>query len=198
MAILDFFNKPIILASQSPRRAELLRLLQIEFTIHPSTYEEDNARLTSPTELARLHAYHKAQQVAALFPDAWIIGADTIVVKRKKILGKPKTRQEAIEMLEHLSGCAHKVFTAYCIINASNGKSLSNVVETTVRFRRLDRAMIEYYVDQFPPYDKAGAYGIQDFSAVFIEKITGCFYNVVGFPLPAFYHQVRTELQNIL
>lgn len=198
MILLDFFQKPIVLASQSPRRAELLRLLNIEFTICASDYAENGQKDLRPPELALIHALGKAQAVAPCFANAWIIGADTIVVRRNCIYGKPANRQDALRMLRDLSGKAHIVYTAYCILNASNGKYLQNVVATVVRFRPLDAATIEYYVDNFPPYDKAGAYGIQDFSAIFVDRIEGCFYNVVGFPLPAFYHQVAKELSHIL
>jgi len=198
MIPLDFFQKPIVLASQSTRRAELLRLLNIEFTICASNYVENEPHDLQPPEYALAQALAKAQLVAPRFKNAWIIGADTIVVRRNRIYGKPTNRQDALRMLRKLSGKVHIVYTAYCILNASNNKYLQNIVATKVRFRPLDEATIAYYVDNYPPYDKAGAYGIQDFSAVFVDRIEGCFYNVVGFPLPAFYHQVAKELAQIL
>lgn len=195
---LNFYQKPVVLASQSPRRAELLQMLGIDFTIYPSAYAENNHSNCPPRELARRHAYTKAATVAPHFPQAWIIGADTIVVLQERIYGKPRDRAEAIQMLRELSGKTHIVYSAYCILNASNRKSLQKVVATEVTFRRLDEQTIAYYVDHFPPYDKAGAYGIQDFSAVFVERIDGCFYNVVGFPVADFYEMVDRELVNIL
>lgn len=198
MRMLNFFDKPVVLASQSPRRAELLRMLNIDFTIHHSQYTEENNLSYAPEELALRHARAKAQAVAPFYPSAWIIGADTIVVLGERIFGKPQDRKAAFQMLRQLSGQTHTVYTAYCILNSSNQKYLQRIVATAVTFKHLTDEEIDYYIDQFPPYDKAGAYGIQDFSAVFVEKIDGCFYNVVGFPLADFYDLVYRELEKIL
>ncbi len=121
-----------------------------------------------------------------------VVGADTIVVLGKRILGKPATRMDARRMLRGLSGKAHFVYTGFAILDAKTGRYHSEAVRTKVWFRSLTKAEIDQYVASGSPLDKAGAYGIQDdFGAVFVERIHGCFYNVVGFPLVRFYRALR-------
>lgn len=194
----DWYGKPIILASKSPRRSEILKLINIDIKIHSSDFHEKNTKNTTPTQLVIDHAYNKASIVAPFYKNSWIIGADTIVVKGNTILGKPKDKSDAIKMLHTLSGVTHSVYTGYCIINSSNKRYLKNCVRTDVTFMKLLDEMIEYYVANFNPYDKAGSYAIQDFSAVFVKEIKGCFYNVVGFPLPAFYSHILKELHTCI
>lgn len=198
MKYFDWFGKSIVLASQSPRRSNLLRLIGLEFKVHPSDYHEINYTDQSPAQTVLRHAREKARSVARSYDDAWIIGADTIVVLDQIILGKPQNREEAVQMLEMLSGKTHLVYTGYCIYNSSNHKNISNYETTRVSFRRLSGEMIGHYIDHYPPFDKAGSYGIQDFSAVFVEKLEGCFYNVVGFPLSSFYEFVLKNLRDCL
>jgi septum formation protein len=173
-------------------------MIGLKYKIHIPDYTENNSDAYSPADIVTLHARHKSQAVAPHYPKAWIIGADTIVVRDNQILGKPRDEKDAVRMLQFLSGAQHSVFTGYCILNSANGRYIENVVETRVTFKNIHPDDIEHYVRFYHPYDKAGAYAIQDFSAVFVEKIDGCFYNVVGFPLPAFYEQVRTELFSCL
>lgn len=193
-AQLNWYSMPIILASQSPRRKEILDMIGLKYEVCPPHYIENNSIGKSPTTIVIKHALNKARTVAPRYPKAWIIGADTVVVCKNRILGKPQNENEAVQMLKFLSGVEHSVFTGYCVLNSANGRYLKNAVRTRVRFKEIPLAEIQYYVENYHPFDKAGAYAIQDFSAIFVEKINGCFYNVVGFPLPAFYEQVKNEL----
>ncbi len=189
---------PIILASQSPRRAHLLEQIGFEFSIQPSNiHEQIHSHLSFKENVLQL-SLHKAQDVAKRNSRGIIIGSDTIVVINKTVLGKPSTEQEAVEMLSTLSGKTHTVYTGFALVDADTGKSYIDHEETDVTFRSLSGAEIIDYVATGSPMDKAGAYGIQDdFGAVFVEKIDGCFYTVVGFPLAKFYTAFRqfvTEL----
>jgi len=192
--LINWGNKPIVLASASPRRKQILSLAGIDFTVHPSNYHEPGDENVTPEVLVRNHAKLKALDISGHYPNAWIIGADTIVVKDGYILEKPADRDDAINMLKILSNATHQVFTGYCILNSHNGKLITNVEVTDVTFHPLTSDIIEMYVDDYSPYDKAGSYGIQDFSAVFVKSIHGCFYNVVGFPIA---HFTQTCLQHL-
>ncbi|MBO8130771.1 MAG: septum formation protein Maf [Candidatus Marinimicrobia bacterium] len=192
--MLNFYGKKIILGSTSPRRKELLSIIINEFDISAPHYQENNNIASVPEKICILHAYNKARSLIEKHPDAWIISADTIVVKNGKILGKPANEKDAYNMLKNLSGDKHFVYTAYCILNSNNGKYIQGIEKTEVIFRKIDDNLINFYIKNYTPYDKAGSYGIQDFSAVFIDKINGCFFNVVGFPIPNFYHNVRKNL----
>ncbi|MBI2430313.1 MAG: septum formation protein Maf, partial [Ignavibacteriales bacterium] len=131
---------------------------------------------------------HKAQDIAGRNSNGIVIGSDTIVVINKKILNKPATKDEAFEMLTGLSGKTHSVFTGFALVDVKSKKFYIDYETTEVTFRRLSDGEITDYIDTGSPMDKAGAYGIQDdFGAVFVEKINGCYYTVVGFPLAKFY-----------
>lgn len=178
----------IVLASRSPRRRLLLRQIGFNFSVKPSSVEErfDNNR--SPSHNAKRIALEKALDVAKNIKQGIVVGADTIVVVGKKILGKPRTKAEAVRMLKFLSGREHVVYTALAFVDSRSKKSVVEIEKTKVRFRRLNTKEIREYVNSGSPMDKAGAYGIQDdYGAVFVEKVNGCFYNVVGFPLTRFY-----------
>ena len=194
IAQLNWYSMPIVLASRSPRRREILDMINLKYEVSAPDYIENNSIGKSPTTIVIKHALNKARTVAPRYPKSWIIGADTVVVCKNRILGKPQNENEAVQMLKFLSGVEHIVFTGYCVLNSANGRYLKNAVRTRVRFKEIPLAEIQYYVENYHPFDKAGAYAIQDFSAIFVEKINGCFYNVVGFPLPAFYEQVKNEL----
>ena len=195
--LIDWNNKPVILASASPRRKQILSLAGIDFTVHPSNYHEPDDENATPEVLVRNHAKFKALDISGNYTNAWIIGADTIVVKDGKILEKPIDRADAINMLKILSNVTHQVFTGYCILNSQNGKLITDVEVTDVTFHPLTSDMIELYVDHYSPYDKAGSYGIQDFSAVFVKSIQGCFYNVVGFPIAHFTQTCLHHLKSL-
>lgn len=154
----------------------------------PSTVEERFDNNQSPSHNARRIALEKALDVAKNVKRGIVVGADTIVVVGKKILGKPRTKAEAVRMLKFLSGREHVVYTALALVDSRSKRNIVEIEKTKVRFRKLNKNEIKAYVDSGSPMDKAGAYGIQDdYGAVFVEKINGCFYNVVGFPLTRFY-----------
>ena len=183
-----------ILASASPRRKELLNRLELPFEIIPSSVEENYSNDMAPPELAKRWALEKARNVAAAHPETIVVGADTIVVLEGNILGKPKDSSEAAEMLRKLSNKSHTVHTGVALVQKSNEAVISFVESTEVTFFELDETLISSYVATGSPLDKAGAYGIQDGSAAcFVEKVNGCYHNVVGFPVARFVQLVRSE-----
>ncbi len=191
--------KPFILASESPRRRKLLRQIGMKFRVIPSRTAEMISPDQTPGDNAKRIALEKAMEVARRIRKGVVLGADTIVVLDHRVLGKPKTKDEAKRMLRSLSGREHSVFTGFALVDAQSGHHTTGVEETRVRFRVLEEQEIASYVDSGSPMDKAGAYGIQDdYGAVFVEKINGCFYNVVGFPLARFYstlHRFAADLE---
>lgn len=189
--MLDLKKKRITLASKSPRRADLLKLIGLNFEMMDSQVEEVDERYTMPEVHVLELAQKKALKVAERISDGLIIGADTIVVLDGRIMGKPRDIAEACGMLQGLSGKTHIVYTGFAIVDKATGKMISDYEKTRVTFRCLETEEIETYVQTQNPMDKAGAYGIQDQSAVFAQKIDGCFYNVVGFPLTKFYIALR-------
>lgn len=184
-------NKPIILASSSPRRAELLKKIGLEFRVHPSDVAEDDLLNLAPLVMVQALTERKAFAVARAYTHALVIGADTTVVLEEKILGKPDSPGAAREMLAQLSGKTHCVYTGFTLVDQPTQRKSTHVEKTEVTFRKLSAEEIAAYVSTGAAMDKAGAYGIQDFSAVFTERIQGCFYNVVGFPLTRFYLALR-------
>ncbi len=188
--------RPLILASASPRRSHLLRLLGLTLAVRESGVDEDHDVPSQPEEHVRLLSQRKAQAVAAEVRDGIVIGADTVVVLDGEILGKPSSADEAIATLHRLSGRTHTVLTAFTLIDRPSGKSVTGLERTEVTFRALGEEEIRKYVASGSPMDKAGAYGIQDdYGAVFVESIHGCYYNVVGFPLTRFYLTMREFLE---
>jgi len=183
--------KPLVLASASPRRAQLLRLIDLPFTVCPSLVAENGVAHLAPEEQAIDLAKRKAQAVASVFTWGLVVGADTIVELDGRIFGKPVDVDEASEMLRQLSGRTHNVYTGIALLDCPTGRQVSDFSCTRVTFRALDEDEIDAYVATGSPMDKAGAYGIQDLSAIFAEKIEGCFYNVMGFPLTKFYLMLR-------
>lgn len=173
----------LILASGSPRRAELLRQIGLSFKIVPSEVEEEIPKHFStalPKQIVRL-AIDKAKAVQQHYPHDIILGADTVVVLGKMVMGKPATAKEALGMLKRLSGKTHFVFTGVAIVRKK--KFLTDWSETSVKFRRLSQDFIRQYVQTGEPMDKAGAYGIQGLGALCVERIDGDFFNVMGLPL---------------
>ena len=178
----------VILASQSPRRANLLKQIGLQFTVQPSGIHEMIHDDLSYEDNVKQLALHKAQDVAGKISDGVVIGSDTIVVINGKILNKPESKDEAYAMLSELSGKTHGVYTGFALVDVKSKKFYIDYEKTEVTFRRLSDAEITSYIATGSPMDKAGAYGIQDdFGAVFVEKIDGCYYTVVGFPLAKFY-----------
>jgi len=173
----------LILASGSPRRIELLKMLGCKFQVIPSKVEEKiNPRL-SPTQNVKRLSRLKVLDVASKMSDGIVIAADTEVVLNKKIFGKPKNKKEAWEMLKNLSGKEHQVITGLAVVEAKSKKLLQDVVVTRVKFRKLNKKLIEKYIATGEPLDKAGAYGIQGKAALLVESIKGDYFNVVGLPL---------------
>jgi septum formation protein len=184
--------RPLILASQSPRRKILLKQIGLKFRVIPSHVSEVLSPNQSPGDNAKRIAINKASEVAARLQKGIVIGADTIVVLDHNVLGKPTSKDDAKRMLKLLSGREHSVYTGFALIDVESKKHVAGVEETKVRFRKLDEKEIVSYIDSGSPMDKAGSYGIQDdFGAVFVEKLNGCFYNVVGFPLARFYSTLQ-------
>jgi septum formation protein len=189
-------NKQVVLASASPRRQHLLKQIGINFIVHPSGVDENVLDSGSPEEYVVKLSKLKALDVSKNYKDAIIIAADTIVVLGDEIINKPSDEIEARKMLKKLSGRTHRVYTGFTILDSSTGRSVSDFEVTEVTFRELDDDEICEYVASGSPLDKAGAYGIQDdYGAVFVEKINGCFYNVVGFPLTKFYMKIKDFLR---
>ncbi len=192
----------IILASASPRRAQLLRQLNLRFSISPSASDENTAGHSGPSELVCNLAEMKGRDVAKRHPGSFIIAADTIVWFRNNVLGKPADRQEAKEILRLLSSQTHEVYSGvYCGITGARGEIIDDFTfeqRTKVTFSALTDQEINYYIDTGSPFDKAGAYGIQDdMGSLFVEKIEGDYYNVVGFPLNKFYQQLKLNMPGI-
>jgi septum formation protein len=183
---------PLILASQSPRRRLLLKQIGLKFSVRPSSVPEDVLDHESPEQNVKRIALAKALKVARRVKRGIVVGADTIVVLGNEILGKPRSAGEAKRMLRKLSGRQHVVYTGFALVDASTGRKIVDVERTKVKFRKLNAVEIDEYVASGSPMDKAGAYGIQDdYGAVFVERVEGCFYNVVGFPLTRFYLDLR-------
>jgi len=181
---MDLSTHRLILASASPRRRELLRMLGLDFEILVSNAEESKGELPdSPGEQVMELAARKAGEIAGLHPDALVIAADTIVVAEKQILGKPGDEEDARRMLSFLSGRWHEVYTGVALVKAAEKKRLVDYERTRVKFRPLSREEIDRYIRSGEPMDKAGAYGIQGLGAVLVERIEGCYFNVVGLPL---------------
>ena len=195
---MKHLNKyPIILASGSPRRKQLLEQIDLEFEVVPSQIYEDFSLNLSPTDFVEYYAQEKAKDVANSYPDKWVIGADTIVVFESDTLGKPKNEKDSFQMLKRLSGNTHQVITGVSIQNIKQDISDSFHERTNVTFNTLSDNIINYYIETYEPFDKAGSYGIQDWFSVNVHKIKGCFYNVMGFPLSAFYHHYRAISESL-
>ncbi len=182
---------PLILASVSPRRAELLRQLGHEFKVIGSDVQEIHHGELTAQEIAQINAYRKARAVAKKYPDALVLGADTLVCLGAKLFGKPKNLEEAYEMLEQLQSKTHEVVTAICLLHLRTHRQKIFCETTSVTFRPLDAVKIRRYLTKVNPLDKAGAYAIQEEGEQIIEGISGSYTNVVGLPL----ERLRAELQ---
>ncbi|MGY3779067.1 Maf family protein [Isobaculum melis] len=179
----------LILASASPRRKELLKMFTTDFTVVVSEVEEVLDETMTPQEYVADLAKQKAQAVAKLHPAETVIGCDTIVVFQNQVLEKPKNRVEAKQMLQAMSDDVHEVLTAVTIIK--NGAISSTLETAKVYFYPLTDSLIESYLDQEDYQDKAGAYGIQSYAALFVEKIEGDYYTIMGFPLAKVYRMLH-------
>jgi septum formation protein len=180
-------NSPaLILASASPRRAELLQRLGLEFRVVPSEVAEVEGGVLSAGEVAQINAYRKASAVAKQHPDEVTLGVDTVVVLGTQLFGKPATIGQAEQMLMALQGRTHQVVTGVCLIHLSGRRRKVFSEQTDVKFRALTLQQIRHYLRQTNPLDKAGGYGIQDQGDVLVEAISGSFTNVMGLPMERF------------
>lgn len=183
----------LILASKSPRRSEILKTAGYDFVIRVADADETIPEGTSPEDAVVLLAARKAMAVDRADNET-VLGADTIVVLDDKILGKPKDREDAFNMLKNLSGRVHSVFTGVCIVE--KGKSMTLCEETKVEFMPLTDEEIYTYIDTNDCYDKAGAYGIQGYASKFVRGINGDYFNVVGLPISAIYEKFFKNHKN--
>lgn len=174
----------IVLASQSPRRREILENIGLKFDVVESGADEEIVPSSSPDEIVKQLAYRKAGKVSQGLKDkALVIGADTIVVLGSKIMGKPKDNDQAFKMLTSLSGVWHNVYTGICVIDTSSGNCMTDYEVTAVKIRKLSSEDIKTYIESGEPMDKAGSYAIQGVGSLLVERIDGCYYNVVGLPV---------------
>jgi septum formation protein len=176
-------TKKIILASKSPRRKDLLEQVGLNIKILPSDIDEAAVSLQNPEKYVKELSRLKAKNIALLYPDDWVLGADTIVVVKGNILGKPRTKKDALKMLNTLNDCEHSVFTGFCVINQQKNTMITQCVETKVFFKHLSPKEIHWYINTGEPFDKAGAYAIQGIGAFLVKKISGSYSNVVGLPV---------------
>jgi septum formation protein len=187
----------LILASSSPRRAEVLRNAGLVFQVRPADVDETRLPQEAAEDyvrrVAQAKAYVVAEQVRAAGERTIVIAADTIVLAEGQILGKPKDAADARRMLRLFSGKIHQVLTALCVINIATGKEALHVEKTRVQFLKMSEEEIERYIQTGEPFDKAGAYGIQGIAGRFATRIEGCYFNVLGLPLS----QLWTTLQKL-
>ena len=184
-------TKPVVLASSSPRRRELLEKAGLKFTVDSSETDERLNGTADPVEMARSISLMKASSAVSRHPGSIIIAADTFGVLDGSLLGKPGDAAHASEMLALMSGKCHEVVTGFTIIDADSGKTVSHVVKTRVYFKTLSKAQIEKYVETGEPLGKAGAYAIQGKGAGLVEKIEGDYYNVIGLPVRALANELK-------
>jgi len=182
--------KEIILASMSPRRKEILELIGIPFQVVVSHVEEKIADLP-PVEVVQDLARQKAEAVAAEYPDAVVVGADTIVVVDDMILGKPADRADAERMIRMIQGRSHEVYTGVAICDVQGAYTFAE--QTKVYIREMEDAEIQEYLDTEEPYDKAGAYAVQGRFARYISKLEGDYYNVMGLPACQIYTELKEK-----
>jgi len=173
----------IVLASESTRRVDILRSLGISFSIIPPDIEERRMKDESPRDFVLRVSMEKARKVGEHFADKWVIGADTIVVNKGRVLGKPKDEADAFNMLKSLRGKWHKVITGYCILNVSKDIMYRDAVETRVYVRDLSDIEIMKYIETSEPLGKAGSYAVQGRGGYMVKEIKGSYSNVVGLPI---------------
>tara|TARA_Y100000741_G_scaffold334151_1_gene291185 strand:+ start:144 stop:740 length:597 start_codon:yes stop_codon:yes gene_type:complete len=189
-----------ILASKSPRRENILKKIGLKFEIIPSNISENLDFDLSPKYLAEFLSKEKAKKISKTYQNKIIIGADTIVYHNKVIFGKPRDKEENYNILKSLSGKTHNVVTGVSIVCKNKGiqKTFSQITKVTLR--KIPNHELLYYIDNYSTLDKAGGYGIQDWFSVWIKRIDGCYYNVMGLPLSLFYKHfniVKKEIDDV-
>lgn len=187
----------IILASASSRRQDILNIFDLDFTVEPSNIDE-RINIDDPYELVKELAYNKAKSISCNKPGSLVIGADTIVYVNGKVLGKPKSKDDAYKMLRELSGKQHEVVTGVALLCENRNIHIKDYESTKVFFKSLSDDEIFSYIDTGEPLDKAGSYGIQGFASAFIERIEGCYFNVVGLPTNKLYTLLGRNGVNLL
>jgi len=180
-------SSSVILASKSSRRENILKQIGIDFEIIPSNICENAELNLNPRKFVQYWSGKKAKVISNKNKDKIVIGADTIVYFKGKIIGKPKDKEESYKMLNNLSGKTHKVFTGVSIVYEEKNILRTFCQMTKVTVRDIPKNDILYYIDNYYTLDKAGSYGIQDWFSIWIKKIDGCYYNVMGLPLSKFY-----------
>jgi septum formation protein len=175
--------KKIILASKSPRRKKILEQVGLNFEVAASDFDESQIEFETPQEMVEKLSFEKAKVIAQRNPGAIIIGADTVVIFRKEIIGKPKSKADAVRILKLLSGNTHEIITGFTVIE--DKKSITKHITSKIKFKKLNEDEIKAYVATGEPMDKAGGYGIQERGGLFMENITGDYFNVVGLPISA-------------
>lgn len=194
-------KKTIILASQSPRRREILDLMTLPYIVQPSAFDEnlDKSLFPSPDLYVIANAQGKALDVARTHPNYnLIIGSDTVVVRDGHILEKPKSETHAFDMLKSLSGRQHTVYTGVSLLVKGSSQPTNFFEATNVTFAHMTDQMIESYIKSGEPMDKAGAYGIQGKGGVFVSKIDGCFFTVMGLPMHALAREISRLIEDDL
>lgn len=182
--------RELILASQSPRRAELLKYLDIPFSIVPSCADETINPNEPVIEEIKQLAYKKAVDVFNRNKEALVVGSDTVVVIDNEILGKPKNQEEAFSMLKKLSNRTHQVITGVCLISKEKTDLFASVSDVT--FHELSDEEIIHYIETEQPFDKAGAYAIQGKAGLFIDRIDGDYYSIMGLPISLIYQHLKS------
>lgn len=193
-------EKRIVLASESPRRKKLLALLGFDFEVIPAYIDEDSIAIDGlPEDYVQKLSLMKAEKVASkMKDDAIVIGADTIVVLGSQVLNKPIDEYDAYNMLRQLSDNTHQVYTGLALVDVSSKLAQTSYKKTNVTFRFLEDEEIWAYINSGSPMDKAGSYGIQDdFGAVFVSHIDGCYYNIVGLPLELLYSSLKSFVKEL-
>ena len=180
-------NLNIILASKSSRRKHLLSRILNNFKVIDSKLDESKVKIEKPSKYCKKLAQLKARKIAQNHTNDIIIGADTIVYLKKKILGKPKDYKEASNMLKKLSGQTHTVYTGVSILSINQNLNINFSEKTNVTFYEISDNQIDWYITNNKPYDKAGSYGIQDGSQLFVKSINGNYENVIGLPISKIY-----------
>ncbi len=182
----------IILASGSPRRQQMMKLLKVPYDVVVSNYEEKNSDRDCPVITVKKHAKNKAADVIPRTGKGVIVGADTIVYLDKRILGKPKDIKDAHRMLKKIQGKTHVVYTGMALYDTGSKKWVVDYIKTKVTIRKLSAKEIIRYFELINPLDKAGAYAIQEAGSLIVEKISGCYYNVLGFPVSKLEDMLNT------
>jgi len=183
---------PIILASVSPRRSQLLKELGVEFAVIASDAVEAHHEHLTAFEISQLNAYRKARAVAKKHPDALVLAADTVVYKETTLFGKPANLEDAYRMLKQLQGATHQVVTGVCLLHLRGHHQKMFAESTEVTFRPLDVRQIQEYIERINPLDKAGAYAIQEHGDKIVKNFIGSYSNVVGLPM----ERLKTELSS--